>query len=630
MPRFIEPMLASPAARPFDDPEWLFEVKWDGHRVQAHIRQPEDGPGRIDLVTRRNKAVPKGFSIFAGPEQWIDAHEAIVDGEVVGVDERGLPSFGLLQEHLHQPPLDGSSPLVLQAFDLLYLDGRSLLDEPLTVRRALLAERLLDHPRVRFSDHVEGRGIALYDAAVEQGLEGLIAKRADSPYRPGKRSASWLKLKVRAEQEFLVCGWLDESGGPGGLGSLALCVHGDDGFVYVGNVGSGFTDTMRGSLLRRLRELEVDSPTVAGVPPTVISHWTRAELVVKCEFAEWTNDGRLRHAVFKGIDDDADAAAIVREQPEPHSSAVEQLRALGASGTLLVGGREVALTNLDKVMFPATDVHPELTKRDLIAYYAAVAPVLTHHLAGRPVNLHRFPNGVHKPGFWHKAVPKHTPDWIRRWHRPDVAPDETQFYFVADEPATIVWLANYGAIELHPWTSTTDDPYRPSYALIDIDPGSATTWDDVLTLSRLYRTALDHLGVRGFPKVTGKRGIQIWVPVQGDVSFDDTRIWVEGLSRMVGDTVPDLVSWTWKVSDRGGRARLDFTQNAINKTLVAPYSVRATASASVSAPITWDELDDPDLRPDRWNISTFPERLAALGDLYADLLTTKQDLPGYF
>ena len=287
----------------------------------------------------------------------------------------------------------------------------------------------------------------------------------------------------------------------------------------------------------------------------------------------------------------------------PTADELDALDALRQAGDWQLGEHTVHLTNLDKVLFPAHRPHPAITKRDLIRYYASVAPVMLPYLAGRPVNLHRYPDGIDKKGFWHKAAPEHAPDWIERWRNDDADPGETEFYLVFDTPAALAWAANYGAIEIHPWTSTVRDPARPTWAMIDIDPGIEASFDDVLTLARLHRVALDHLGVRAAPKVTGKRGIQIWVPVADRYSFDETRDWVESLSRTIGDAVPELVSWEWKIAERHGLTRLDYTQNAVNKTLVAPFSARPAAGAPVSVPITWDELDDPDLRPDRWTIT---------------------------
>jgi bifunctional non-homologous end joining protein LigD len=252
--------------------------------------------------------------------------------------------------------------------------------------------------------------------------------------------------------------------------------------------------------------------------------------------------------------------------------------------------------------------------------------VLLPHLTGRALNLQRFPDGTASGrGFWQKDVPGHAPEWVQRTTY--AGSEGTKDYVVADRVATLAWLAQEAAVELHPWTSRADAPDRPTFALIDIDPGTDTTWGEVLVLARLYRTALDHLRLTGLPKVTGKRGIQIWVPIAPRYSFDETRDWVEALSRAVGQTVPDLISWEWAKRSRSGRARLDFTQNAINRTLVAPYSARPAPGAPVSTPVRGEELDDPKLRPDRWTITNIGRRVGRVGDLFAAAQELEQELP---
>jgi bifunctional non-homologous end joining protein LigD len=305
------------------------------------------------------------------------------------------------------------------------------------------------------------------------------------------------------------------------------------------------------------------------------------------------------------------------------------LDALPTKGTWELQGRELALTNLDKVLFPARGRGKPVTKRELIRYYASVAPVLLPYLVQRPLNLNRYPDGVDHKGFWQKAAPKYAPDWIPRWRNNDADPGESEDYLVADSVAALAWLANHAAVELHAWTSRLPDVQRPTYALIDIDPGDKTSWDEVVALARLHRTALEHLGVEGFPKTTGQRGLQIWVPIETGPSFAETRAWVEQLSRTIAGVAGEMVSGAWEKSARGGRARLDYTQNAINKTLVAPYSVRASPGAPVSVPIAWDELDDPDLRSDQWTIRDVAARLADVGDLMAPMLQRAQRLPSF-
>ncbi len=306
---------------------------------------------------------------------------------------------------------------------------------------------------------------------------------------------------------------------------------------------------------------------------------------------------------------------------------LHELDVMKASGRWSVFGRELRVTNLDKVLFPARDGDDPVTKRDLIRYSAQIAPTLLPYLTRHALNMHRFPNGAGTKGFWHKELPTHAPEWLPRWDNPDADPGESRTYLVVDEPAALVWAANFGALEWHAWTSPVDHPGRPSYALIDLDPGSTTRWEDLLALARLHRTAFEHLGVVARPKVTGRRGIQIWVPIAANYDFDQTRAWVEKVSRTVGQVLPELISWKWQVNDRQGLARLDYTQNAVNKTLVAPYSPRAAPGAPVSAPIEWDELDDPALRPDGFTIRSIIPRLAERGDLFTAVLDHHQVLP---
>jgi bifunctional non-homologous end joining protein LigD len=332
----------------------------------------------------------------------------------------------------------------------------------------------------------------------------------------------------------------------------------------------------------------------------------------------------------RDADDDPGGAGQVAP-PSPDELAA--LDDLGDGGTWEVFGRRLKLTNLDKEIFPARRAgggrkgEPAVRKREFVAYAARIAPVILPYLTGRPLNMNRFPGGAGTQGFWNKQLPEHAPDWLPRWHRPGRKAGEADTYLMVDEPAALVWAANYGALEWHAWTARADAPDQPTYVLIDIDPGTGTSWDDLLVLARLHRTALDHLGVRGQPKITGQRGIQIWIPIQPGPSSEETSAWAEELSRAIGAAVPELVSWKWERQARGGHARLDYTQNAGHKTLVAPYSPRPAPGAPISAPIDWDELDDPSLRPDGVTIRTAFDRLADRGDPFRSVLTYDQTLP---
>ena len=371
-------------------------------------------------------------------------------------------------------------------------------------------------------------------------------------------------------------------------------------------------------MLHKHDEFAADGWTPDALPRSVKSGRTNDE--VKTEpAAVWHGDRPAAEAEEKT------GAGV--SYPPPTPDELEALDRLGREGLWRIQDRELRLTNLDKVLFPARAGEAPVTKRDLVRYYATIGPVMLPYLDGRPVNLHRYPDGADRPGFWHKQVPDYAPEWLRRWRYPNAGPGDSECYFVLDSVPAMAWMANYAALELHPWTSRVPDVDQPTWALIDIDPGPETTPDEVLVLARLFRAGLEHLNMTAVAKLTGQRGVHIWVPVVAGYTFHQTSAWVEKLSRAVGATVPDLVSWTWQKSARQGRARLDYTQNAINKTLVAPYSARPAPGAPVSVPVRWDELDDPDLRSDRWTIRTVPERVAALGDLWAGITTQAQRLP---
>jgi bifunctional non-homologous end joining protein LigD len=396
-------------------------------------------------------------------------------------------------------------------------------------------------------------------------------------------------------------------------GELHAEVHGDKlrgrlVLVRRSSPDGGSDDWM---LLHKRDQHAVDGWDPEDHPRSVLSGRTNEEVAADPDRL-WRSDAPA-----------AEASVSLLPEPLP-DEAIDELESMGAEGTWTVFERRLRVTNLDKVLFPGD---PPVTKRELLAYAARIAPIALPYLEGHALNLHRYPDGADRKGFWHKQLPSHAPEWLGRWDNPEADEGETRTYLVVDEPAALVWVANFGALEWHPWMSRTDAMHEPTYALVDLDPGDRTSWDDLLALARLHRIALDHLGVTARAKVTGRRGIQVWIPVVAGYSFEETRTWVERLSRTVGEVVPDLVSWKWDLRSRKGLARLDYTQNAINKTLVAPYSPRPAPGAPVSVPISWDELEDPELRPDRWTIRTVLDRLATRGDPFRALLAGAQELP---
>ncbi len=543
---FVTPMLATAVDVPFSDAEWLYELKLDGYRVQAVVRA-----GALRLWTRNHQDAAVYFPDFAGGSpDWLAVHEAVVDGEMVALDAAGRPDFSLLGELAglrglgvkrgELKPDDGSPEprggrLVYHVFDLLHLDGLSLLDVPLDERKRLLRLVLLERPSVRYVSHVLEHGRDFHAAVVAQGLEGSIAKRRDGRYEPGVRSRSWLKVKARREQELVVIGYEPGQGSRRDLGSLLVATHEAEGWRFAGHVGSGLDAATRKLFRRLIDDTSLAEPAVPRVPASSSARYCEPRHVIRAAFAEWTPDGLLRQAAYKGHELGRDPLSVSREVTEagpvaaaaasrparsqergttldaadaPSASELEALEALGTGGSWEVRGHLVELSNLDKVLFPEAG----FTKRDLVRYYASIAPAILPYLRERPLNVHRWPDGVTgKTRFWQKQIPAHAPEWVGRWEYPDAGRSQSHTYVVADRVATMAWLANQAVIDLHPWTSRLPEYRRPTYAYIDIDPGTETTWLELVTLARLYRTALEHLGVRGYPKVTGQRGIQIWI-----------------------------------------------------------------------------------------------------------------------
>jgi bifunctional non-homologous end joining protein LigD len=376
-------------------------------------------------------------------------------------------------------------------------------------------------------------------------------------------------------------------------------------------------------MLHKRDEFGTPGWTPEDPPRSVKSGRTNAEVAAEPE-AEWRSDLPAQEAEVR-----VSAAGDVAGPPPvdlPTSEELDALDSMGDGGLWELQGRTLKLTNLNKILFPPRGSEAPVSKRDLIRYYATMAPVMLPYLEQRPVNLNRFPNGVDRPGFWHKQLPGHAPQWISRWRNAEARPGESDRYAVVNDVATLAWIANFGGIELHPWTSRVSNVQEPTWALIDIDPGAHTTFEEVVLLARVFRSGLDHLGVLGLPKLTGRRGMHIWIPIDRGYTFEQTREWVAALSHAVGSALSELVSWTWEKRSREGKARLDFTQNARNKTLVAPYSVRGAPGAPVSVPIEWEELEDPDLGSDTWTIHTVPRRVAEAGDPFRRLLDQPQRL----
>jgi bifunctional non-homologous end joining protein LigD len=598
------PMLATLAERLPSGRGWLFEAKWDGYRTVTYMRN-----GEPELRTRKDQDYTERFAAVASQlPRALRTSDCVLDGEVCAIDENGRTSFSAMQR--------GGRPLVYYVFDLLELEGEPLIQLSFTERRKRL-EGILDRRNrvVQLSEAFED-GAALEQAAIEQGLEGVMAKRADSRYEPGKRSRDWLKVKPgKKRQEFIIVGYTKGKGRREyTLGSLVLAVNRGGDLHYVGNVGTGFTEDEIERLVTKLRALERATSPLAVVPkmPRVRKGdvvWVEPELVCEVEFVEWTHDGHLRAPSYQGLREDKLPGDVRRENP--------------VESEIRRGKKVLRLSNLDKVFWPEEGI----TKGDLIAFYRDVAPVLVPHLRERPFTLKRYPNGIHEDFFFQKDAPKGMPDWIPT--RPfDVSTRETprrkrriQTPLVNDELA-LLWMVNMACIDMNVWYSRVDRPNRPDFVLFDLDPSPDVGFEETVQVALLVKEVLDALELEGFPKTSGSDGIHVLVPVERRYTFADTREFAEIVARTLEATHRGLVTTQWSKAKRRG-VLIDANQNGEGKTIASVYSVRPREGAPVSTPLRWQEVNEQ-LDPRDFTMEVALGRIERYGDLYEPVLTQKQ------
>ncbi len=594
----LRPQLATLTETLPSGPEWLFEPKWDGYRAIVEVVG-----GDARLTSRNGKDLTERFrDVARAVTKAVRTPSAVLDGEVVALDDDGTARFEALQR--------GSGPLVLIAFDLLELDGEPVWDRPLRERRALL-EDVLDPgvPSVRASPAFED-GDALLEAARDQGLEGVVAKRADLPYRPGRRTAEWRKLKLRAQEDFPIVGYTRGEGRRAKLGALVLGRHEPDGLHWAGNVGSGIADGEVERLLTLLEPLRrTDSPLVRTPRmPRVRARdvtWLEPALAAEVTYAEKTREGRLRAPVYLGVRDDV---PVERPPIEPE---------------IRRGRRVLRLSNLDKPFWPEEGI----TKGDLLAYYRDVAEVLVPHLRGRPFTMKRYPDGWQGKSFFQKQAPSHMPDWIDRAPFPaSTREGEKRIidYALIDDELALLWAVNMGCIDMHAWASRVDRPERPDWVMFDLDPSEGAGFEDVLEVALLVRQALDVLELESVPKTSGSRGIHVLVPITRRHDFAEVREFAGIVAGALARAHPGLVTTEWMKAKRKG-ILVDANQNGPGKTTASVYSVRPRAGASVSTPLRLDEVK-PGLDPAAFTMDAVLDRVGREGDLFARVLAGGQSL----
>jgi bifunctional non-homologous end joining protein LigD len=639
MPEKLEPMLSRIGSLPADaDGRWAYEVKWDGIRALAWIEG-----GRVRLCSRNGNDITSRYPELRDLGRALGARPAILDGEIVAFDAEGRPSFERLQSRMHLAS-DAAVrravrdvPIAYVLFDVLYLDGRQLCARPYHERRELLESLDLRGPHWQTPAYRTGDAEALLRFSAERGLEGVVAKRIDSRYEPGRRSAAWIKVKNKRNQTVVIGGWVPGEGRRSStLGALLVGVPNEEGELdYAGRVGTGFTERTLHDLQSKLEPLRIDrSPFDGRKPPRLKgAAWVRPELVAEVEFAEWTRTRTLRAPSFKGLRDDVDPERIDREGEEVDDlAALERaLQSKPKKGSkrveVEIGGRTLSLSNVDKVMYPGVG----FTKGQVIDYYARIGPTVLPHLHNRPLTLKRYPDGVDGQFFYEKQSPSHRPAWVQTaalWSRHN---ERTIEYTLAQDLPALVWLANLADLELHTSLSLAANVERPTTLVFDLDPGEPAAILECAQVAVWVRDVFTAFGLEAFVKTSGSKGLQAYVPLNTDVTYENTKPFAQAVAQVLEKQHPELVVSTMAKERRKGKVLVDWSQNDEHKTTVNVYSLRARERPTVSTPVEWDEVEaalsarDPDALV--FTSDDVLDRVERLGDLFAPLFELEQELP---
>jgi bifunctional non-homologous end joining protein LigD len=648
IPSRLEPMLATIGEGAFSGPEWLFEIKWDGVRALAWV---EDG--RLTLRARHGADITKRYPELAGLPEALTVPRAILDGEIVALDPRGLSDFGRLQERMHvrapSKTLVEQVPAVYFIFDLLYCDGYDLRGAPMLERKGLLQRLLHSTGQVRYADHQLEHGKELFELAKQTGLEGIVAKRINSRYAAG-RSPNWIKLKVTQTVDAVIGGWTAARTTALPLGSLLLGLYEGKKLHFIGHVGSGFDAEKLKNLSDKLDELKTTSCPFNVVPETNEKpFWASPALVARVKFSGWTQERVLRHPVFVALREDTkpeecrlenEVAAMSAPAPSVTPDVVrapevvgrvlkgkaqienELFKGTSETVTIELDGKRLRFSNLNKVYFPESGY----TKRNLIAYYYRIAEYILPFLRDRALVLRRYPDGIKGQAFFQKDMKEGLPDWFVTVPIESEKKGEPLNAPTANDRASLLYLTGLGCIDENPWSNRLDDLEHPDYFFFDLDPSEGTEFSVVVTIARALEEELSALGLRSFLKTSGATGIHLYIPVEPVYTYEQLRTFGEIVARTITAKHRQLVTNERIVAKRpAGRVLIDVQQNAHGRPLAAAYSVRAFPKAPVSAPILPRELR-PNLRPETLNIKTIFARLEKHGDLWADFWKKSQRL----
>jgi bifunctional non-homologous end joining protein LigD len=636
-PQTLKPMLAVLVNKPFDNPGWQYEVKWDGYRAVAFLNK-----NKVELKSRNDKSFNEKFYPVTKALNELKIN-AILDGEVVVVDKNGISNFGALQNWRSES--DGE--LYYYVFDLLWFDNYNFTSVPLAERRNILETLIPKTGIIKLSESFHISGIEFFESAKKIGLEGIMAKKSDSLYRPGERTDEWLKIKVNKRQEMVIGGFTKNEDTSKAFSSLLVGVFEKKDFIYKGKIGTGFSDKVQKDLLRQFKPLIIKSSPFNEIPdvnkpsrfrpdpPHAKATWLKPKLVCEVSFAEMTRDGVMRHPSFEGMREDKNAKSIIMEKTIPAEKAIAKANKINGKKiispvgkterkTLLnfkeetqvkkINGHDLKFTNLNKLYWPKE----KITKRDMLNYYYQVAPFILPYLKDRPQSMNRHPNGITGKSFYFKDITGKAPSWLETFLYHSEADDRDRHYLVAKDEASLLYMASLGCIEMNPWHSKVKTENYPDWCIIDLDPGK-NTFDQVIEAARVTKDVLENMGVKSYPKTSGSTGMHIYIPLGAAYTYDQSKEFARVVAKLVTQELPAFTTIERVVKNRKGKMYIDFLQNRPQATIAAPYSLRPKPGATVSMPLNWDEVKKG-LKMQDFNIYNAIERIKSEGDIFKPVI----------
>ncbi len=626
----IKPMLAKETEKPFSDKDWIYEIKWDGYRAIAEVTK-----NNVRLYSRNGNSFNLSYPLVVLELETLNFH-AVLDGEIVVLDENGHPDFQLLQYY----GSDSSFPIVYEVFDLLSLNGQDTTDLPLLDRKKLLKKLLPYNRIIKYSDHVEEQGEAFFKLSQEKDLEGIMAKKADSLYHPGARTGEWLKIKNHKSQEAIICGFTEPRESRKHFGALVLGIYDDGELKYMGHTGSGFNTTALKEMSDKLKTLvQKNSPFKEKVVTNMPVTWVKPKLVCEVKYTEWTKDGRLRHPIFLHLRSDKKAKDVTLNAAKPIKDPVKKSKTAktskpkkrekeekavdpGNEKILTFGKIKVKTTNRSKIFFPDEGI----TKGDVIDYYISVSRYILPYLKDRPESLKRNPNGIKDAGFFHKDAGQEAPEWVKSSPVYSESTKKNIDYIICNNQATLTYLNNLGCIEINPWHSTIQKPDRPDYMIIDIDPSEKNTFEQVIEAANVFHDIFEKIGAPNFCKTSGATGMHVYVPTGKKYTYDQLKDFAHLVCMMAQEEMPDFTSLQRNLKKRGNKViYLDHLQNRRGQTISSVYSLRPKEGASVSMPVHWKEVK-PGLSPQDFTIHNALKRIEKQGNIFKGVLGKGIDL----